>query len=268
MKKATIIAALLAALMLIVSCGGGAGGNPEDDLNGGGGFYWGGGGQGGGSATLAGKTFTDFFGDLTWTFGTDGTANRKKDFYNALGGLINSLDENWNYEIADSTHLVLHERNTQGASIGKKILKEYSLNYGRLTISDAIPANKTLSEIAADYWFPEFTSESSSDDYYLKLMDSDDVFILLYRNTIINSESSTYCIYTIDNNTITADTITATKAAAEDGGRADYPETITVTYSTSGSGEDMKIHATTDKDSHSYTLEWHASFDIVDEVQN
>lgn len=262
MKKATIIAALLIALMLLVSCGGGAGGNPAGTPE----------GNGGGGNPLAGKTFTDdnFITQETetWHFDNDGNAR-----WTGLVSAGNTQTYYFHYSVNTSKKFLSLKKLHLGDEMPRTRLYAYELSANRLVLTDAIPSDKTFAQIASDYWFPKFESgDEVQEGYELSIwhasMDEyeEGEMRFEYRNPTYGN-APFGCSY--DVTSITDTVITGTKCIPQPNvaNYEGYPETISISYTAAGSGEDMEVTAsvTTGTDSNSYILTWNPDFNFWDQ---
>ena len=259
MKKATILAALLLALMLIVSCGGGAVGNPEDDLN-------------GGPDPLAGKTFTDdnFITQETetWHFDNDGNAR-----WTGLVSAGNTQTYYFHYSVNTSKKLLSLKKLHLGDEMPRTRIYAYDIFGGMLELTDAIPTDKTFAQIAKDYWFPTFESgDEVQSGYELSIFNStSDVYD--EGEMRIEYLNPTYggayfgCAYEITE--FSGNIITGTKCSPQTYSfdYSQYPENISISYTVSGTGENMQVTAsvTTGTDSNSYILTWEPYFNFWDQ---
>lgn len=262
MKKATILAALLLALMLIVSCGGGTGGNPADDLN-------------GGPDPLAGKTFkkTELLWDLTLAFDNNGNITKTE---------TERFEEHpvpvytyYHYTIDTAKKLLSIKKIDQGVEKPRTRIYAYDIYGGTLELTDAIPGDKTFAQIASDYWFPTF--ESGESGYELSIhnavLDKYDEGEMRFEYLNPAFETLYCCSYEITD--FTDSTITGTKCIPQThvDNYESYPAEISISYSTSGSGENMKVFASISAgisgDTNTYELTWNPGYpDNWNQVQN
>lgn len=156
-------------------------------------------------------------------------------------------------------------------------IMQYDIFGGTLELSDALPSGKTFRQIAEDYWFPKFESDdgqstecelsiwhASMDEYEEGEMRFE------YRNPKYG-DAPFGCSY--DVTSITDTVITGTKCNPQTyvADYTGYPDTISISYTAAGSGEDMEVTATvTDgsyTDPNSYVLTWESDFNFYDQEQ-